>query len=209
MFHIFTAEGIRQDATLEIIRQESARMRVDRKARARRILKEGEGGDRESAGGESVISRQAVEAYREGLESGSEYVSIFHVADVMSRPVVTADLEEELADAWKRMVDEEIRHLPVMDQGRMTGIISDRDILYRTSWLEHGEKEDLAVGDLMIRNVIATTAVTDIRRVALVMFDNRIRCMPVVSRGERLEGIITRSDILHALVQSREMNFWA
>jgi acetoin utilization protein AcuB len=107
------------------------------------------------------------------------------------------------------MADEEIRHLPVTDDGRMTGIISDRDILYRTSWLQNEEKENLAVSDLMIREVIATTAVTDIRRVALVMFDNRIRCMPVVSQGERLEGIITRSDILHALVRHREMNFWA
>jgi CBS domain-containing protein len=209
MFHIFTAEGIRQDASLETIRQQSTRMRVDRKDRTRRSLKEGEGGDRESGGGEPVITRQAVEAYRESLESGSESVSIFHVADVMSRPVVTVEREESLEEAWKRMADEEIRHLPVTDDGRMTGIISDRDILYRTSWLQNEEKENLAVSDLMIREVIATTAVTDIRRVALVMFDNRIRCMPVVSQGERLEGIITRSDILHALVRHREMNFWA
>ncbi len=60
----------------------------------------------------------------------------------------------------------------------------------------------------MVREVITASRFTDIRRIAKVMFDEHIGSMPVLDDNRKLEGIISRSDILHALVNYPPLKLW-
>jgi CBS domain-containing protein len=72
-----------------------------------------------------------------------------------------------------------------------------RDILSRT------------VADVMTSPVVSTDPITDIRRVARVLLDYKLSGLPVVSEQAELVGIVTRSDILRALVNDPPLSLWA
>lgn len=205
MFHLFTTEGIRHDETLESLKKYYRQNPVHKNAKAR--LRPGE---RET---DTYYSEkeQALQAYRERMSPGAGGSTMVHVYQVMSRPVITIPMDASLSSAMELMGEKEIQYLPVMDEaGKPVGIISERDLLHKTSVLfDDTEGEDSPVSSIMRSPMISTSSVTDIRRVVMAMFDHRAGCMPVLSESMELVGIVTRSDILHALVKSQRFSITA
>ncbi|MBI2372236.1 MAG: CBS domain-containing protein [Deltaproteobacteria bacterium] len=123
----------------------------------------------------------------------------------MSRPVITIAPEESLAEARGLMVKHEIRRLPVVEDGRLVGIVSDRDV--RTAWPstattfaahELGYLVDrLAIREVMQPNVLTVTPYTRLEEAARLLRDRKIGGLPVVS-GAQVVGIITETDIFRA-----------
>lgn len=66
-----------------------------------------------------------------------------------------------------------------------------------------------SVADVMTSPVVSTDPITDIRRAARVLLDYRLSGLPVVNEQEELVGILTRSDILRALVNDPPLSLWA
>ncbi|MHB8835295.1 MAG: CBS and ACT domain-containing protein [Candidatus Methylomirabilia bacterium] len=129
------------------------------------------------------------------------------VADWMTRQVVTVGPDESVARAMHLMKEKGIKHLPVMGDGRLVGVISDRDInayapskatsldVFEINYLLAKAK----VKDAMGAHLTTTTPETPVEAAALVMLDNNIGCLPVLEGGA-LVGIISDRDIFRSLV---------
>jgi acetoin utilization protein AcuB len=122
----------------------------------------------------------------------------------MTRDVIVVPPELTLANAWRVMTHERIRHLPVVRAGALIGILSDRDILARGSLdadaTLHVPHHTL-VGEAMTPTPIETCdASTDVATLVRTMTEKKIDAIPVV-KGLRLVGLVTTTDLLYLLLQ--------
>lgn len=126
------------------------------------------------------------------------------VKDSMTREVVTVKPETTAAEALGLCEERRIRHLPVLEEGRLVGLISDRDLRTAAPALSDPNRaaalERIRVGDEMNREVMTAYPEDPIEHVAMTMYEKKIGCLPVVE-GEDLVGIVTSSDVMGALVQ--------
>jgi acetoin utilization protein AcuB len=129
------------------------------------------------------------------------------VADWMTRQVVTVVPGDSVSHALHAMREKGFKHLPVVHDGAVIGVISDRDI--RSYYPSAATSLDVfemnyllakaTVKDAMGRHLVTTTADTPVEEAALLLFEKNIGCLPVVE-GAVLVGILTDRDIFRALV---------
>lgn len=131
------------------------------------------------------------------------------VSQYMTAKVITAGPKDGIRETFFRMRQHRVRHLPVVDDtGRLVGFISDRD-LRRPDWVDEAVdvshayqlEDDLAVEDLMTRNVEVAHTYDPIARVVGVMLDRRYGALPVLDKEENLVGVISAIDLLRALAE--------
>ena len=125
------------------------------------------------------------------------------VKDSMTREVVTLSPQDTAKAALALCRERRIRHLPVLEGGKLVGIASDRDLRSSTPALGDPARAaalaEILVGDVMARDVVTAVSDDPIEQAANTMRERRIGCLPVVEGGE-LVGIITASDVMDALV---------
>jgi len=126
------------------------------------------------------------------------------VRDSMTREVVTAAPGATAAEALALCRERRIRHLPVVEGGRLVGLISDRDLRSATPALGDPDRtaalERITVGDEMAREVVTARPDDPVEHAAMAMYEKRIGCLPVVE-GDELVGILTASDVMKAFVR--------
>jgi acetoin utilization protein AcuB len=116
----------------------------------------------------------------------------------MTRDVIVVPPEMSLADAWSTMQRERIRHLPVIHEGVLVGILSDRDVLVRAT-LE-GTKVIVdtreLVGAAMTPAPFVCGLMTPVDEIVEVMTKEKVDAVPVVSQADHLLGLVTSTDLL-------------
>jgi CBS domain-containing protein len=142
------------------------------------------------------------------------------VRDVMTKPVVSVDSEAPISLAIRLMLQKKISGLPVVDaSGNLVGVVTEGDFLRRAEtgtqfapprWLEflmgpgplardyvkaHGRK----VSEVMTRDAKTVDEDTQLNDVVALMERNHIKRVPVL-RGKKLVGIVSRANLLRALV---------
>jgi acetoin utilization protein AcuB len=122
----------------------------------------------------------------------------------MSREVVTLGPEASAAEAWAVCQEMGIRHLPVVEEGRIVGLVSDRDLRDISPPRGSGGERD-TLGWVSLRDIMSTALVTihpldTIDHAARELHQRKIGCLPVVAE-ERLVGIITSSDMMRTLAE--------
>lgn len=131
------------------------------------------------------------------------------VAERMRTALVLVRPSDSVRAAWDLLREHRIRHLPVVEDGRLVGIVTDRDIrLVFPAAVTAGKQgpdpfealEKVSVGQIMTKRVFTVSPETSIADAARLLLDRRIGGLPVV-RGELLVGIITKTDILTAFVE--------
>jgi acetoin utilization protein AcuB len=126
----------------------------------------------------------------------------------MTKDVRTVGEDLPLIDAYQLFHDYEIRHLPVVHDGKLTGIISVRDIgklvLKKLGQPGMGgERHRMEMGlvrDVMTRDLVTVGPDEDLEKAALIMYNEKISALPVVERSRNLVGIVTTHDLLEVLV---------
>lgn len=110
-------------------------------------------------------------------------------------------IEENLgfAELLKLMTSQDIRHLPVMRDGELIGIISDRDVRLFAGMPE-ADRAGLTAADIMSEDLISVEASTPLDQVAQLMSAKKISSLIVTENNEFL-GIFTASDALNALIE--------
>lgn len=129
------------------------------------------------------------------------------VSDWMTKKVYVAAPDNSISDAVSLMKGKGIKHLPVLKDDKLKGIISDRDIKEYTpskaSTLDIFELHYLLaktkVKEIMKTNVISTAPDAPVEEAAMVMHDQNKGCLPVLEQG-KLVGIISDKDIYRVLV---------
>jgi acetoin utilization protein AcuB len=120
----------------------------------------------------------------------------------MTRQVIVVLPELALDAAWRVMQRENIRHLPVVQGGELIGMLSDRDVLLRSSGGRDGKLvvPKTTVGEAMTPAPIVCTAKESLGHLVRLMTEHRIDAVPIVTRSKRLLGLVTTTDLLFALV---------
>jgi len=116
------------------------------------------------------------------------------IADIMTRDVTLTDPNTTIRDAARKMRDENIGALPVGENDRLVGMVTDRDIAVR------GVAEERAPGNCTVRECMSETVYyvfedEDEARVADVMAEHQVRRLPVLNRDKRLVGIVAVADL--------------
>ena len=129
------------------------------------------------------------------------------VRELIAGPPITIPPETPVLEARRIMQTRAIRHLLVMEVGRLVGIVTDRDIRLNmpspattlSVWEVNYLLARLTVREVMTKTVIIVDPDRDAHEAARLMIAEKIGALPVVE-GERLVGIVTETDILRAFV---------
>lgn len=141
------------------------------------------------------------------------------VREWMRTEVVTVNPELRVERAWELMERRRIRHLPVIQQGRLVGMVTERDLKRAvfaaaplvTVWKAGkpqptGTPGDLSVQAIMTQGVRTAKPTDTLLSAALLMQNEKVGALPVVDDTGRLVGLISQSDLLKALVFLLERN---
>ncbi len=130
------------------------------------------------------------------------------IGERMTYPVITVSPDLPIAEALSLMRKEHIRRTPVIQDGKLVGIVSNEDLLnaspspatslsvFEMTYL----LSKITVKDVMSRNVLTINEAIPIEEAARIMVDNKIGGLPVM-RGEELVGIITETDLFKVFLE--------
>ncbi|MET3133950.1 CBS domain-containing membrane protein [Oxalobacteraceae bacterium GrIS 1.11] len=163
---------------------------------------------------ESIFLQTEMHAYQRRF-------GVIRCADIMSKDVLSVEFGTELGAAWSMMRAHKIKALPVLNRTRrVIGIISQGDFFehvdlddyrgmrrklhrfLRRSGVSHTEKPEV-VGQIMRRQPRSATLATPIVDLLSLMVDAGLHSIPVLDEQARLAGIVTQSDLMAALYESR------
>ena len=207
MFHVYTLQGERIDAKLEHLHK-TVRVQPPKGSNRSRKFIESDSSPRNREGGPNY----GLNTYRETADMEVKKSTIYYVSELMTSPVFTITKDKSVEEVWRRFVEKNVHHMPVVSaDGGIIGILSDRDILKKLIKSDGriGGVADRWVEDIMSTDVITASPTTDIRRVAKGMLDYHIGAMPIVDEMGSILGIITKSDILYAVIHHPELDLWA
>jgi len=115
------------------------------------------------------------------------------IKDLMSRDVQVISPDATIAEAARRMRDGDFGMMPVGENDKMVGAISDRDIAVRA--VAEGRDGSAKVRDVMSDGVRWAYDDESVERAAEIMSEHQIRRLPIVNRDKRLVGILALGDI--------------
>jgi|SRR5918995_2117104 acetoin utilization protein AcuB len=130
------------------------------------------------------------------------------VGERMSRPVIAVTPEDPINEVLAMFRNEHIRRAPVMKEGKLVGIVSERDLLNASPssattlsvWELNYLISKVKVKNVMTKKVITVDANTPIEEAAKIMADKKIGGLPVVSAG-KVVGMITETDLFKILLE--------
>jgi len=133
------------------------------------------------------------------MKNGKEGIvrEIMMGSPVTLKPEDTLDLANDVISLGR------IRHIPVVEDGRLVGLLSERDLMGAAATTIFGLKQrsksallkSVLIKDVMKKKVVTVKPDTPIKQTARLMKEKKIGCVPVVSEGA-LVGLVTTTDIL-------------
>jgi CBS domain-containing protein len=115
------------------------------------------------------------------------------VKDAMTTEVQLTNPDQSIREAAQMMVEIDAGALPVADNDRLIGVITDRDIAVRAVAL--GKSPDTKVREIMSGEVLYCFDDEDLAHVSRNMSDMKVRRLPVLNRDKRLVGVISLGDL--------------
>ena len=136
-------------------------------------------------------------------EAESTAISRLRASEIMTKSVRTATREMSLREVAAMMRDGDMGAVPVVDDGRLIGIVTDRDIVVRA--VAEGKTADTPIGEVMTTELF-TVAPDDFAFEAIrLMGDKQVRRIPVVSEDGSLAGIIAIADVALEMEDEKEI----
>ncbi len=134
------------------------------------------------------------------------------VSEIMTRDPMTIDITTKISDVARIFSENSFTHLPVLEKGRVAGIVSLSDLL-RVSYADYfgqDERQAMAVldnlksiDDLMTENPTTISPRASLREAAKVLASESFHSLPVVDpKTEEFLGIITTTDIMQYLAEA-------
>lgn len=121
------------------------------------------------------------------------------VRKFMTSDPLTMSPDENVNDAFHLLLEHRVRQAPVIEDGKLIGIVTDRDL--RTALFQTYVESDLTVGDVMRAGPVTIPEDADIKEAARIICEHKFNALPVVSTTGDLVGIITTTDILRGVLK--------
>ena len=118
--------------------------------------------------------------------------------------VLTIDASVTVFDAIKRMVEANVGSLLVTENGKLSGIVTERDYLRRVT-LEGRKETETPVREIMTSPLVYVTPETSIEECMAVMTERRIRHLPVMGENRETLGVVSIGDVVK--FQSKQQSF--
>lgn len=154
---------------------------------------------------------QAAQAYDKMHRRENKRTPVCHAYQVMSPDVLTLTPTDTVGAAWLRLAERKVRQCPVLGPTKeVVGLVSDRDLLTVAN-VEGNLLSGLLnrpISELMATPVACSAPVTDIRRISRVMLATGLTAVPIVDDAGQLLGIVSRGDILRAIVNDPPLSLW-
>ncbi len=126
-------------------------------------------------------------------EAEATAISRMRCSKIMTKNVRTAAPGMTLRDAAAMMRDGDMGSVPVVDDGKLVGIITDRDIVVRA--IADGKNAATEVGEVMTKNLFTVGSDDFVFEAVRLMGDKQVRRIPVVGPSGELAGIISMADV--------------
>ena len=130
------------------------------------------------------------------------------VSSRMTANVITATPDSSIAEALAVTRANRIRHLPVVENGRLVGLVTDRDLRLALPPAWATEHEELMaalnqrrISEVMVRDIRTATPDMPIEEAAKMLYTHRIGCVPVLDADGTLVGILSETDLLRAFTE--------
>ena len=122
------------------------------------------------------------------------------VKECMTKDPVTCLPEEDVRVVFGRVTDLKIRQAPVLEGGKLIGIVTDRDI--RMAVVETVSGQGLTVRSVMTLKPVTVAEDAPLREAAGLLSKNKFNALPVLSAAGELAGVLTTTDVLNGLVRA-------
>lgn len=126
------------------------------------------------------------------------------VEEIMKKDIFTLRSDQTVQDVLDLFEEKRIRHVPIVDDGKVVGIVTDRDLkdampsMFTVS--PKGEPYKKKVSDIMTKNPMIAHPLDFVEEIALLFYEQKIGCLPVVSQNE-LVGFLTETDLLYTYIE--------
>jgi CBS domain-containing protein len=130
-------------------------------------------------------------------------ISRMRCSEIMTRDVQTATRDTTLREVALMMRDGDMGSVPVVDDGKLIGIVTDRDMVVRV--LAEGKGADTAAGEAMTTELVTVRPEAYVFQAIRLMGDKQVRRIPVVGENGELAGIIAMADIALETEDEREI----
>jgi CBS domain-containing protein len=129
------------------------------------------------------------------------------IKEVMNEEIHTVSPGDRVVHARRILLDNDIARIPVVNEGKVVGIVSDREIAFAFAKVkksfslgqQHYRIRELLVKDVMKKNVVTLPGNATIKDAADLMIKKDIGCIPIVDNKDKIMGMLTRTDLLKHL----------
>jgi CBS domain-containing protein len=116
-----------------------------------------------------------------------------NIREVMTSEVKACEPTATVAEAAKLMAEQDVGPIPVVEDGRLAGIVTDRDIVVKVV-AKGQDVNSTTVGDIASRDLVTISPEDDLSEALTRMAEHQVRRLPVVE-GDRLVGIVAQADV--------------
>lgn len=139
-------------------------------------------------------TRQLSSAMRELIGQSTALDGALSVREIMTETVACCSPDDPLNAAARQMWEHDCGAVPVVEAGKLVGMITDRDICM-AAYTQGRPLTAIAIREVMARHVHSCRATDTLERAASLMADARVRRLPVVDAEHHLLGIVSLADI--------------
>jgi CBS-domain-containing membrane protein len=134
--------------------------------------------------------------------NASATIPFVKVSDIMTAAAVTDSPEDNVTEASAKMRNQQTGSLLVMEDQRLAGIVTERDVLHMVA--EGHDPKHVSLRDLMTTDVVTIPPDTGLKEAAEIMFQKWFRHLPVVTEEGEVLGIISLRDLLTLVAEGME-----
>lgn len=129
------------------------------------------------------------------------------IQEIMNEEIHTVSPGDRVVHARRILLDNDIARIPVVNEGQVVGIVSDREIAFAFAKIkksfslgqQHYHIRELLVKDVMKKNVVTLPEDATIKDAADLMIKQDIGCIPIIDNKDKIKGMVTRTDLLKML----------
>jgi CBS domain-containing protein len=123
------------------------------------------------------------------------------IKDVMTKSVKTCEPSSSAREAARLMASEDVGPVPVVEGGRLVGVVTDRDLVVRVI-AEGKDPDSTKLGEIASSSVVTVSPDQDLDEALRLLARHQVRRLPVVD-GDRLVGIVAQADVARHADESK------